>query len=183
MSKLIACRNCKAMMSRLARFCPACGSPHPLNIGHCRICKTMLPYSEYRRPPPQSSQVVVVVSGSGSTSFGSSGGGFRVTHIPCPKCGEPEPLRAKREFFLWRLLFVLPWIVAFLGVVLLTTTENMNRFMPQLLNSVHITARDVASRPYLFIAATAVITILVSAPLILRARKKMLLFRIRGTHT
>ena len=83
--QMVKCANCQFPMSRDANTCPKCNYPRPENLGNCRVCGTVLAYSQHRYRSASISNTVV--------NGNSVGGGSYIRHVPCPKCGEPKPLR------------------------------------------------------------------------------------------
>ena len=78
------CKNCGKSISSNASRCPGCAKPTSnLAFGKCRACGQVLEHSRHRY---RAYAGVVVVNGN-STS------GSALIHVPCPNCGEPQPLR------------------------------------------------------------------------------------------
>ncbi len=104
---MMNCAKCNGLMSRNAKTCPQCQHPHPLNLGHCRVCGTVLAHTAHRYRMHYSSPGTVV---NGNTVGG--GGGSFIFHAPCPQCGEPKPLRQFTDTGIGKLLYLLATIAA-----------------------------------------------------------------------
>lgn len=100
---MIKCRKCDAPMARSVLECPKCNYPVPKNIGHCRVCNKELAVSRHRYIDHVS--YISVVDGMG----GSRSKAF-IQHMPCPECGEPQPLRKFVDTPLGHILGVLSYI-------------------------------------------------------------------------
>ena len=77
----VKCLNCPEQISSKAEECPSCRFPAKWNLGKCRACDKPLARTKHRFRSPYTYVVE-----------GTTKGGDRIQHSPCPKCGEPQPL-------------------------------------------------------------------------------------------
>ena len=77
----VKCLNCPEQISSKAEECPSCRFPAKWNLGKCRSCDKPLARTKHRFRSPYTYVVE-----------GTTKGGDRIQHSPCPTCGEPQPL-------------------------------------------------------------------------------------------
>lgn len=117
---MIKCRKCDAPMARSVLQCPKCNYPVPKNIGHCRVCNQELAVSRHRYIDYAS--YVSVVDGMG----GSRSKAF-IQHMPCPECGETQPLRKFVDTPLGHILGVLSYIGSILLLLAMILASQINK--------------------------------------------------------
>lgn len=100
----VKCLNCPEQISSKAEACPHCQFPAGWNLGNCRACAAPLARAKHRFK----SHYTYVVAGT-------TRGGDRIQHVPCPKCGEPQPLLTLSD----RLEKVVP-VVAYVALAAAT---------------------------------------------------------------
>lgn len=112
MSKLEPRGKCGKPISGEAVSCPHCGAitereqqKQLKNLGRqlpCHICGELLYENKHRirdiSSTPSSGPTgatTTIIGNSASTTFHGTGSmnTLSITHVPCPKCGEPKPLR------------------------------------------------------------------------------------------
>ena len=87
---LVNCESCGKEISDQAKKCPHCENVPKAVRGiqaPCKQCGTMLHMNEHVTTAYSSGPAVVRDGNS------VAGGSHYLSHKPCPKCGEPEPLK------------------------------------------------------------------------------------------
>jgi hypothetical protein len=117
MARAVKCTKCAATMAKDASGCPSCGAPAPWNLGSCRTCNAPLARSQHRYKSHYT--YVSVSNGNG----GTRGGSFW-QHTPCPKCGDPRPLREFIDTPLGKLFSYGGIFAGFIGMLVLGVGIN-----------------------------------------------------------
>ena len=105
MAKLIKCKNCGTKISNEAEKCPHCGAGTvrvKVKVLPCRSCGKFLPKDEHLKL--RSTSIIV----DGNSNFATY-----YIHIPCPFCGDKEPLSERFAKRLRNIFFSILIIVSF----------------------------------------------------------------------
>lgn len=93
---MIPCPKCGAALSPSAEKCPHCGEalgkPQNTDRQPCRVCGTLLDVSKHRYRIYWTSGYTASENISGDIDIRKNTSSS-IHHVPCPHCGEPEPLR------------------------------------------------------------------------------------------
>lgn len=106
------CKNCNNTISKEADVCPKCNTPTytPAKIyAECRVCGEKLLRDSYR--------TMCTVLGNRHVEKGNKWGGAfcYIKHTPCPKCGDPQPLKCFWDTIVAQVLLFL--MVSLGGIV------------------------------------------------------------------